>query len=179
MNKFAYIWKAKPGWAVISGTVKGACALDFGYQTNVEVTEASRVFADAGMSQKKGEGGIDVLGKLDKGPAWIGDAVELLNSYFAGERVKFEIPLDWVGYTGFQKSVWSATARIPYGETRTYAWVAEAAGSPNASRAAGSALGSNPLPVIIPCHRVIRADGGMGGFGMGMNVKEMLLELER
>jgi methylated-DNA-[protein]-cysteine S-methyltransferase len=101
-----------------------------------------------------------------------------LNGYFSGKNVRFDIPLDWSDFSEFQKSVWRATAKIPYGQTKTYSWVARAAGSPAATRAAGSALGVNPLPVIIPCHRVVRADGALGGFGMGLPMKEKLLKLE-
>ena len=101
-----------------------------------------------------------------------------LDEYFAGRRREFEVGLDWQLTAGFRRRVLEATARIPFGETSTYTAMAAAAGSPRAHRAAGSALGSNPLPVVVPCHRVLRLGGGLGGYGGGLDVKETLLRLE-
>jgi methylated-DNA-[protein]-cysteine S-methyltransferase len=101
-----------------------------------------------------------------------------LDEYFAGRRREFDLDLDWQLTAGFRKRVLEATARIPFGETSTYTEMATAAGSPRAHRAAGSALGSNPLPVVVPCHRVLRLGGALGGYGGGLEVKEMLLRLE-
>ena len=101
-----------------------------------------------------------------------------LDQYFAGNRREFEVPLDWRLSGGFVRSVLEQTARIPFGETRTYAEIAGLAGSPRAYRAAGSALGANPIPIVVPCHRVLRSGGGLGGYGGGLEVKERLLELE-
>ncbi len=81
-------------------------------------------------------------------------------------------------YTQFQKAVWRATAGIPYGETRSYAWVAKRIGNPRAVRAVGQALGANPVPIIIPCHRVIGSSGKLCGFAGGLALKQRLLELE-
>jgi methylated-DNA-[protein]-cysteine S-methyltransferase len=105
-------------------------------------------------------------------------AVRLLKRYFAGKPVVFEEPLDLSGATAFQQEVWAACARIPHGEVRSYAELARAAGRPRAARAVGGALGANPIPIIIPCHRVIRTDGSLGGFGLGLPVKRALLRLE-
>jgi O-6-methylguanine DNA methyltransferase len=101
-----------------------------------------------------------------------------LQSYFEGEDVAFDDRLDLKGATPFQVSVWNATRSIPRGETRSYSWVARAAGSPGAFRAVGNALGRNPLAVVVPCHRVIAGDGGLGGFGGGLEMKTRLLRLE-
>ena len=101
-----------------------------------------------------------------------------LDEYFAGHRREFDLDLDWQLTAGFRRRVLEATARIPFGETSTYTAMAGAAGSPRAHRAAGSALGSNPLPVVVPCHRVLRVGGALGGYGGGLEVKEMLLRLE-
>jgi methylated-DNA-[protein]-cysteine S-methyltransferase len=101
-----------------------------------------------------------------------------LDEYFAGRRREFDLDLDWQLTAGFRKRVLEATARIPFGETSTYTEMATAAGSPRAHRAAGSALGSNPLPVVVSCHRVLRLGGALGGYGGGLEVKEMLLRLE-
>jgi len=101
-----------------------------------------------------------------------------LDEYFAGRRTRFDAPLDWSDIRGFRRRVLSATARIPYGAARSYGEVATAAGSPRAARAAGNALGSNPLPIVIPCHRVRHAGGGLGGYTGGIERKAVLLEIE-
>lgn len=101
-----------------------------------------------------------------------------LDSYFAGKRKAFDVPLAPKG-TAFQTRVWSALTKIPYGETKSYGAIANAIGSPKAVRAVGAANGRNPIPIIIPCHRVIGADGSLTGFGGGMAWKELLLDLEK
>jgi len=102
-----------------------------------------------------------------------------LDEYFAGARRRFEAPLDWEAMPPFQRAVLRATAAIPYGDTATYTGVATAAGSPRGQRAAGNALGANPMAIIIPCHRVVRSAGGFGGYTGGLERKHYLLELER
>jgi len=101
-----------------------------------------------------------------------------LEEYFDGRRRSFDIELDWRLIRGFTLKVLDQTNRIPFGETRSYAEMAVAAGSPRAFRAAGSALGANPIPIIIPCHRVLRSGGGIGGYGGGLPVKRTLLGIE-
>jgi methylated-DNA-[protein]-cysteine S-methyltransferase len=101
-----------------------------------------------------------------------------LEEYFSGVRRRFEAPLDWDAMPSFQRAVLRATAAIPYGATSTYAGVATAAGSPRGARAAGNALGGNPLAIIVPCHRVLRSGGGFGGYTGGLHRKHYLLELE-
>ncbi len=101
-----------------------------------------------------------------------------LIEYFGGRRREFEVPLDLRG-TEFQLSVWREIAAIPYGETRTYGGIADAAGRPRAVRAVGTATGNNPVPILVPCHRVIAAQGRLGGFSGGLDVKRRLLALER
>jgi len=118
---------------------------------------------------------------IDK--TWIngGDVVEecakQLDEYFTGARKKFELPLSAKG-TPFQQNVWKALAIIPYGKTMSYSQIAEAIGQPRAVRAVGAANGANPIPIVIPCHRVIGANGKLTGFGGGLQNKELLLELE-
>jgi methylated-DNA-[protein]-cysteine S-methyltransferase len=118
------------------------------------------------------------------GPSWrrdrvgLGDVVAQLEAYFAGELHAFELPLAAEG-TDFRKSVWDALVRIPYGETISYGELARRIGDPSASRAVGAANGANPLPIIVPCHRVIGANGKLTGFGGGLPVKQWLLEHER
>ena len=106
------------------------------------------------------------------------DAVDQLESYFAGERREFDLELDLVG-TNFQRRVWEALLTIPYGETRSYGQIAEQIGSPGAFRAVGLANGHNPIGIIVPCHRVIGANGSLTGYGGGLERKSILLELER
>jgi methylated-DNA-[protein]-cysteine S-methyltransferase len=100
-----------------------------------------------------------------------------LHSYFAGELERFELPLAPVG-TAFQRSVWDALAEIPYGTTTTYSELAARIGRPNACRAVGAANGRNPLPVVVPCHRVIGATGALTGYGGGVELKRHLLAFE-
>ena len=105
------------------------------------------------------------------------DAAAQLSEYFAGRRREFDLPLDPVG-TEFQQRTWSALRRIPYGATASYGEVARAIGKPTAVRAVGAANGRNPLPIVIPCHRVIGSDGSLTGFGGGTDVKRALLQIE-
>jgi methylated-DNA-[protein]-cysteine S-methyltransferase len=100
-----------------------------------------------------------------------------LDEYFAGKRTVFELPLATEG-TRFQEAVWEELQRIPYGKTISYAQLAQAVDNPKACRAAGSANGKNPIAIIIPCHRVINADGKLGGYAYGLDVKKQLLDLE-
>ncbi len=104
-------------------------------------------------------------------------SVQQLEDYFAGRRREFSLPLDLRG-TDFQLRCWRALLAIPYGETRTYAEIAQAVGCPRGFRAVGMANHDNPVAIIVPCHRVIASDGGLGGYGGGLDTKRWLLELE-
>lgn len=115
----------------------------------------------------------------DGDPAALEPARRQLEEYFAGTRREFDMPVDWTLVRGFARSVLEATSRIPYGETRTYAQIAAEAGSPRAFRAVGNALGSNPIAIVIPCHRVTASGGRIGGYGGGLGRKRLLLDLER
>ncbi len=101
-----------------------------------------------------------------------------LKRYFSGEAVEFTHRLDISRFTDFQERVWLEVKKIPRGETRTYGQVAEAIGSPRACRAVGQALRANPVPIVVPCHRVIGSNGSLTGFGSGLSTKEWLLGLE-
>lgn len=105
-------------------------------------------------------------------------AVKLLQRYFSGESVSFDVALDLRYYTPFQQAVWKAAAAVPSGETRSYAWIAKRIRNPKAARAVGQALGANPVPIFIPCHRVVSSTGTLGGFSGGLEMKKKLLELE-
>jgi O-6-methylguanine DNA methyltransferase len=106
-------------------------------------------------------------------------AREELSEYFQGKRAFFSVPVDLSEAPDFQKKVLAAACRIPFGEVRRYAWVARRIGHPRAVRAVGTALGRNPVPFIVPCHRVLQTGGGLGGYLFGTEVKSRLLSLER
>lgn len=120
----------------------------------------------------------EVSPRLLEAPARLDPVRRELEEYFAGERRHFDVDLDWRLSGGFARKVLRATARIPFGETRSYGQMATSAGSPRAFRAAGSALGSNPIAIVVPCHRVLRTGGALGGYAGGLDVKRRLLELE-
>jgi O-6-methylguanine DNA methyltransferase len=105
------------------------------------------------------------------------EAIGQLRAYFAGELRDFDLTLDMQG-TAFQKRVWGELLHIPYGETRSYSFVAKTIGAPKAVRAVGAANGQNPIPIVVPCHRVIGAGGSLVGYGGGLPLKRLLLDLE-
>jgi methylated-DNA-[protein]-cysteine S-methyltransferase len=116
--------------------------------------------------------------RLLEAPAELDEARRQLDLYFEGKLTEFDLPLDWRLTDGFRGKVQRAIARIPYGQTRSYMQVAASAGNERAVRAAGTACGSNPIPIVVPCHRVLRSGGGLGGYGGGLPMKRALLELE-
>ncbi len=118
------------------------------------------------------------LNQASWSPHLFTDLAERFKAYFSGSQPAFPEELDPSGTTPFQREVWRITRLIPYGETRSYAWVANQIKRPRASRAVGQALGRNPLPVIVPCHRVVASGGQLGGFGGGIEMKRNLLSLE-
>ncbi len=106
-------------------------------------------------------------------------AASEVQAYLMGQVTDFAVELDLRGHSTFELTVWAATSRIRYGETRTYGWIAgQVGGGPGSAQAAGAALGHNPVPLIVPCHRVIGADGSLHGFGGGLDMKRRLLALE-
>ncbi|HEX2391643.1 MAG TPA: methylated-DNA--[protein]-cysteine S-methyltransferase [Solirubrobacterales bacterium] len=111
-------------------------------------------------------------------PGELDEARRELDLYFAGKLDRFDLPLDWRLSEGFRRRVLRAIAKIPYGQTRSYTEVAARAGNERAVRAAGTACGRNPIPVVVPCHRVLRRGGALGGYGGGLPMKEALLRLE-
>ena len=146
----------------VASTDKGVCMVDFmrsdqDFLKKLKGRFPGEVIRDDRRNKK-------VLGQLEK--------------YLKGKLRHFDCPLDQEG-TSFQTKVWSELRKIPYGETRSYMEIARAIGHPGASRAVGNANGSNCIPLIIPCHRVIETNGGLGGYGHGIEVKKRLLELEK
>ena len=123
-----------------------------------------------------------VLEELDdnvsEAPARVAAAASELDEYFAGRRREFTLPLDWARAQGFRLRVLEAMSRLPYGETVTYAELAARAGNPRAPRAAGHACATNPIPIVVPCHRVVGSDGSLRGYTGGLHYKEFLLRLE-
>ena len=157
------------GWAGVAASGQGICAIILPKKNKRSVERELRG-SESGVrrSGRNKPANRPVLGK----------AVKLLQRYLSGERVSFDLPLDMRYYTAFQQAVWKAAAKIPSGETRSYAWVAKRIRNPKAVRAVGQALGANPVPIIIPCHRVIGSSGSLGGYSGGIGMKQKLLKLE-
>ncbi len=153
------VFSTELGWVGCAQSGNGACAIT--------------------LPQDSRQKAVDALGvdRVDPVRDLAGLAGKLLD-YFGGGRPAFDCALDYGEATAFQRSVWEATRTIPYGETRSYSWVARAIGKPAAARAVGQALGRNPLAIVVPCHRVLGNDGGLCGFGGGLEIKKRLLELE-
>ena len=133
-----------------------------------------------GVSQAGFLSGLDPLARTEQSQPALMPIAEQLQAYFAGVRTSFDLPLDLSQLTPFQRSVLQAARRIPSGAVWTYGQVARAIGKPRASRAVGQALGRNPVPIVIPCHRVVASDGSLGGYsgGGGLDSKKLLLHLE-
>ena len=134
------------------------------------------------LPQSSPERVVELLGigttDLERDISVFGDLPRRLSRYFGGQMVSFDDELDLAGATRFHQVVWEATRSISYGEHRSYAWVAEQVGKPGAARAVGQAMAKNPVPIIVPCHRVIASDGGLGGYAGGLDLKRQLLEME-
>jgi len=146
----------------VASTGKGVCAIDFHVGEKEFLKYLRKRFN--GRVVKKPKGNKRVLSQL--------------KAYLGGKRTDFDCPLD-LGGTPFQRRVWAALMKIPYGETRSYQDIARAIGHARAYRAVGNANGANPVPLIVPCHRVIESNGGLGGYGQGLGFKKKLLDLEK
>jgi methylated-DNA-[protein]-cysteine S-methyltransferase len=116
--------------------------------------------------------------RVIEAPAQLDDVRRQLDEYFEGRRQRFDVPVDWTLTQGFTRGVLQSTARIPFGELATYRDVATGAGNAAAVRAAGNALGANPMPIVVPCHRIVRTGGALGGYTGGIERKQFLLRLE-
>ena len=150
------------GWVGILGSAKGLCRITLP-QRSVQA-----------VHQLLGDG----VNYATRSPRRFEDLMGRLRIYLGGKMASFPDELDLSTATPFQRQVWEKTRLIPYGETRSYSWVAEQVSKPGAARAVGQALGRNPLPIIIPCHRVVARDGKLGGFSGGLGMKRRLLSLE-
>ncbi len=150
------------GWVGVLGSAEGLIATTLPQHS---VKEAERLLGNR-------------LPQATRSPRYFTDLMERLKLYFNGKKITFPDDLDLSKATRFQSEVWQATRLIPYGETRSYLWLARLIGRLEAVRAVGQALGKNPLPVIVPCHRVIASNGRLGGFSGGLEIKKCLLNLE-
>ena len=150
------------GWVGILASAKGLLATTLPQRSVEEAHQLLGVSAD----------------QAKWSPHLSADLVKRFNLYFSGHQVVFPDELDFSAATPFHRKVWETTRLIPYGETRSYLWVAKQMRRQRAARAVGQALGKNPLAIIVPCHRVIAGDGGLGGFGGGLQLKQRLLHLE-
>jgi methylated-DNA-[protein]-cysteine S-methyltransferase len=135
-------------------------------------------YADEPIEGVLAEVAARVSPRILRAPSRTDEARRELDAYFALRRRDFDLPIDWSLVRGFAAGILRQTARIPFGKVRSYGQVAAEAGSPRAARAAGNALGSNPIPIVVPCHRVLHADGGLGGYSGGLDRKRYLLALE-
>lgn len=121
---------------------------------------------------------VKISPRVLEAPARLDPVRRELDEYFAGKRHEFDLPLDWSLTKGFTRRILRATAKVPYGQVSTYRQMASRAGNERAVRAAGNALGANPIPIVVPCHRILRTGGALGGYGGGQPRKEFLLKLE-
>jgi methylated-DNA-[protein]-cysteine S-methyltransferase len=152
----------KLGWMVLCGSEKG-----------ISLITLPRLTLEAALT------GLDgYTAKAVEDAAVFGDLPLRLQRYFDGEKVTFTDALDLEGVTAFERAVWGATRSIPYGEVRSYGWVANRIGKPLASRAVGRAMARNRFPIVVPCHRVVAGDGSLGGFSGGLELKRSLLDME-
>lgn len=158
-------------YAMMAGTPVGVLGLAAGARglRHLSFIESEDAFVERLLGE---HGDVPILRSA------LDDVRRALDRYFAGRRLDFDVAVDLNGLPRFQRRVLDATARIPAGRVATYTQVAARAGSPRASRAAGNALHNNPVAIIVPCHRVLRADGSLGGYGGGLPIKEWLLEHE-
>ncbi len=163
MELYYSVFKTAAGWISVIASDKGLI------KCSLPQSDKKKALSLPGLCEDK----VALL------PHRFADLEKRFIEYFNGINVSFPDKPDIPVATPFQRAVWDATRLIPYGETRSYKWIAEKVGSPKAARAVGGALGKNPLPVIIPCHRVIGSDGNLTGFTGGLDVKIKLLELER
>ncbi len=168
MNLNYLVFDTPLGWMGILGSPKGLRRLVLP-QSSQE--QALRLLCECDLKQRG-----QSLSEAEA--SYFGDLPDRMRDYLAGKVVGFPDKLDLSWASPFQRSVWEITQSIPHGETRTYAWVAGKLGMPKAARAVGQALARNPVPIIIPCHRIICSNGNLGGFGGGEDVKRLLLEIE-
>jgi methylated-DNA-[protein]-cysteine S-methyltransferase len=157
-----HVFETNRGWAAILGSARGLVSF------SLPCDSAQQALNDLS----------DDLSQAVQSTERFAYLTDRLQRYFSGEIVDFPDELDLSAATPFQQKVWQAARRIAYGQTRSYGWLAAQVGKPYAARAVGQAMSRNPLPIIVPCHRVISSDGSLGGFSSGLELKKSLLQLE-
>jgi len=161
------------GYVYIAKSTQGVCQISFPYSKENDIV---RLVQNNNLSRSmNGRTRINI----QRYDSHLKYEVDLLQAYFKGKQVDFDFPLDLCSGTPFQIMVWNKLREIPYGEGRSYKWVAEQIGNPRAARAVGMANNKNPLPPVIPCHRVIGSDGTLTGYASGLHVKKYLIEMEK
>ncbi len=160
----AIIFKSPWGWMGIAESLKGIQA--------IVLPKRSKRAVECELREQSNEPMLQ-----EQSPSLEAARRQLLD-YLTERRKSFDVPLDLTGGTSFQRKVWRALQRVPYGKLRSYRWIAERVGGRQYARAVGNAVGANPLPIVIPCHRIVAHDASLGGFSGGLSMKRKLLSLE-
>jgi len=163
----SFVFRTTLGWAGVTGTAQGVNA--------IVLAKPSRRAAERALGRQAVQGESSLSRVVRQA---LRNAQTQIAAYLAGRRRTLDFPVDLSGGTSFQRKVWQAALRIPYGRARSYRWIASKVGGKQYARAVGSALGANPVLLIVPCHRVVAHDASLGGFACGLAVKRKLLELE-
>ncbi len=165
------VFQTDLGWMAVLGSGDGL--------TGATLPQSSPQRAIEQLGDAVASAGAETGAEAERSDSRFDDLADRFRDYFRGGRQTFPDDLDLSSGTPFQQAVWRTARSIPYGETRSYGWIAATIGRPRAARAVGQAMGSNPLGIIIPCHRVVAGDGGLGGFGGGLDMKRRLLGIEK
>ncbi len=165
------IFQTDWGWVGLAATEKGV--------RSVVLPKSTRHAAERDLREARIVGGMSFNGAGGDTPGiHLKAAQAAILLYLSGKARSFDLPLDLDGPPSFRIKVWKVLQTIPYGRVRSYGWVARKVGKPKAARAVGGACGANPVPLLVPCHRVVAGDGSLGGFSAGLGVKKRLLKLE-
>ena len=164
------VFKTRMGWMGLAATARGIAA--------VVLPKPSRRAAERELTSRSGPRTAPTPKTNGRGDTHLKAARAAITAYLEGKARSVDLPLDLENNTPFQVKVWNALRAIPYGRVRSYGWVARKIGRPNAARAVGAACGANPVPLLVPCHRVVAGDGSLGGFSGGLSNKRRLLKLE-
>ena len=160
----AMIFRSPWGWMGVAESPRGIQAIVLPKRSRQAIESSLREQSDGPLQQ--GES------------AQLEEARRQLLDYLAGSRNTFDVPLDLSRGSSFQRKVWRTLQRVPYGKLRSYQWIAARVGGRNYARAVGNAVGANPLPIVVPCHRIVAHDASLGGFSGGLSMKRKLLSLE-
>ncbi len=164
------VFKTRMGWVGLAATERGVSA--------VVLPKPSRRAAERELTRRSGSRTAPTPMTNGSGDTHLKAARAAITAYLEGKARGFDLPLDFAAKTPFRVKVWQALRAIPYGRVRSYGWVARKIGKPRAARAVGAACGANPVPLLVPCHRVVAGDGSLGGFSGGLPNKRRLLKLE-